>query len=169
MCSYPYVKKSFKTQHGRIPIDPAILAAIAHRFIAKKRENLKWRHAQRPETGDFFWGALCAIFVLSVPIIVFSTLTCLILCFSVVLCTCFIVCVCFVCFVHSFFCLLVSVCLFGCLLVSFFVSFCSLLLVFCLHCKLKCYIDVYIFMNCNVFFYSLLILYFCILPVKWSK
>ena len=33
--SYPYVKKSFKTQHGRIPIDPAILAAIGHRFIVK--------------------------------------------------------------------------------------------------------------------------------------
>ena len=31
-CSYPYVKKSFKTQHGRIP---AILAAIGHRFIAQ--------------------------------------------------------------------------------------------------------------------------------------
>ena len=31
--SYPYVKKLFKTQHGRIPIDPAILAAIGHRFI----------------------------------------------------------------------------------------------------------------------------------------
>ena len=33
---YPYVKKSFKAQHGRIPIDPAILAAIGHRFVAKK-------------------------------------------------------------------------------------------------------------------------------------
>ena len=33
---YPYVKKWFKTQHGIIPIDPAILAAIGHRFIAKK-------------------------------------------------------------------------------------------------------------------------------------
>ena len=30
-----YVKKSSKTQHGRIPIDPAILAAVG-RFIAKK-------------------------------------------------------------------------------------------------------------------------------------
>ena len=29
-----YVKKSFiKTQHGRFKIDPAILAAIGHRFI----------------------------------------------------------------------------------------------------------------------------------------
>ena len=34
--SCPYVKKLFETQHGRIPIDPAILAAIGHRFIAKK-------------------------------------------------------------------------------------------------------------------------------------
>ena len=33
----PYVKNSFKTQHGRIPIDPAILAAIGHRFIVKKK------------------------------------------------------------------------------------------------------------------------------------
>ena len=31
-----YVKKLFKTQPGRIPIDPAILAAIGHRFIAQK-------------------------------------------------------------------------------------------------------------------------------------
>ena len=30
--SYPAVKKSFKIQHGRIPIDPAILAAIGHRL-----------------------------------------------------------------------------------------------------------------------------------------
>ena len=29
-------KKFFKTQHGIIPIDPAILVAIGHRFIAKK-------------------------------------------------------------------------------------------------------------------------------------
>ena len=29
-------KKSFKTQHGSIPIDPASLAAIGHRFIAKQ-------------------------------------------------------------------------------------------------------------------------------------
>ena len=31
-----YMKKSFKTQRGKIPIDPAILAAVGHRFIAKK-------------------------------------------------------------------------------------------------------------------------------------
>ena len=50
---YPYVKKSFKTQHGRIPIDPAILAAIGHRFIAKtkKTKNADWD--QKPETH--FW------------------------------------------------------------------------------------------------------------------
>ena len=35
-----HMKKSFKTQHGRIPIDPAILAAVGHHFIAKnKRQN----------------------------------------------------------------------------------------------------------------------------------
>ena len=33
--SYPCVKKSFKTQHSRILINPAILATIGHRFIAK--------------------------------------------------------------------------------------------------------------------------------------
>ena len=56
-----YVKKSFKTQHGRIPIDPAILAAIGHRFIAKKNKNKNadarvWgdtRGDQKPET--LFW------------------------------------------------------------------------------------------------------------------
>ena len=37
--SYPYVKKSFKAQPARIPIDPAILAATGHRFIAQKKEN----------------------------------------------------------------------------------------------------------------------------------
>ena len=37
--SYLYVKKSFKTQHGRIPVAPAILAAIGHRFIANKLIN----------------------------------------------------------------------------------------------------------------------------------
>ena len=30
-----YVTKSFKAQHGGIPIDPAILATIGHHFIAK--------------------------------------------------------------------------------------------------------------------------------------
>ena len=32
--SYPYVKKSFKTQHGRTLIDPEIVATIGHLFIA---------------------------------------------------------------------------------------------------------------------------------------
>ena len=57
------VKKSFETQHGRIAIDPAILAAILHRFIAikKKIQNADvrvWGDArgdQKPET--FFGGA----------------------------------------------------------------------------------------------------------------
>ena len=35
----PYVEKSFKTLRSRIPIDPAILAAIGHRFIAKKKKT----------------------------------------------------------------------------------------------------------------------------------
>ena len=34
----PYVKKLLKTQHGRNPINPAILTAIGHRFMAKKRK-----------------------------------------------------------------------------------------------------------------------------------
>ena len=51
--SYPYVKKSFKKQHGRIPIDPAILAAIRRRFIAKNADALIGGDAhgdQKPET-----------------------------------------------------------------------------------------------------------------------
>ena len=35
----PFVRKSSKTQRGRIPIDPAGLAAIGHRFIAKKSKQ----------------------------------------------------------------------------------------------------------------------------------
>ena len=35
----PCVNKSCKTQHGRISIDPAVLAAIGHRFIAKNNKN----------------------------------------------------------------------------------------------------------------------------------
>ena len=35
----PDMKKSFKAQHGRIPIDPASLAAIGHRFIATTKFN----------------------------------------------------------------------------------------------------------------------------------
>ena len=35
--SYPYVTKSFETQSGRIPIDPAILAVIGHRLTPSLR------------------------------------------------------------------------------------------------------------------------------------
>ena len=35
------LKVLFKTQHGRIPIDPAILAAIGHCFIAPKKRKFK--------------------------------------------------------------------------------------------------------------------------------
>ena len=34
-----FVKKSFNTQRGRIPCDKAILAAIEHCFIAKKKKT----------------------------------------------------------------------------------------------------------------------------------
>ena len=34
-----FLKKLFKTQHGKISIDPAILAAIGHRFTSKKTKN----------------------------------------------------------------------------------------------------------------------------------
>ena len=37
---YPCVIKSFKTQHCRILMDPAILAAIGHCFIAKQKKIL---------------------------------------------------------------------------------------------------------------------------------
>ena len=57
----PHVKKSFKAQHGRIPIDPAILAAVGHRFIAKKIRKLEMpkrgseaTRTETRETGDFF-------------------------------------------------------------------------------------------------------------------
>ena len=45
-------KKSFKAQHGRIPIDPAIFDAIGHRFVA----GLMRRRVRRPETRDLFGG-----------------------------------------------------------------------------------------------------------------
>ena len=60
--SYSYVKKLFKPQHGRIPIDPANLAAIGHRFIAKKKRKLKMQtcgsEATHTETRNrrLFWG-----------------------------------------------------------------------------------------------------------------
>ena len=37
--SYPKVKKSFETQQGRIPIDPAMFAATGRRFIAKEKKK----------------------------------------------------------------------------------------------------------------------------------
>ena len=47
---YMYVKKP------RIPIDPAILAAIGHRFIAQKKKTKKLtRGDQKPET---FFGQI---------------------------------------------------------------------------------------------------------------
>ena len=37
-----FIPYMFKAQHaGRIPIDPAILAAIGHRFIAPKKKKIK--------------------------------------------------------------------------------------------------------------------------------
>ena len=54
-----------KTQHGRIPIDPAILAAIGHRFIAKEKRKAITKQCQctglrqrvrRPETRDFCYA-----------------------------------------------------------------------------------------------------------------
>ena len=35
----PPCEKSFKRKHGRIPIDPAILATIGHCLIAKNQEK----------------------------------------------------------------------------------------------------------------------------------
>ena len=40
------------TQHGKNLIDPAILAAIGHRFIDEQKRKLK---LLRPETGLFVW------------------------------------------------------------------------------------------------------------------
>ena len=53
--------ESHLKHNSRIPINPAILAVIGHRFIAKKKKKtknadgvgLKWR-APRPEMGYFF-------------------------------------------------------------------------------------------------------------------
>ena len=53
--SYPYVKKLFKTQHGRTPINLAILAAIGHRFIAKTKRKCRLSWGERPQTGDYFY------------------------------------------------------------------------------------------------------------------
>ena len=59
-----YVKKLFKAQHGRIPIDPAILAAIEHRFIAKQKTKIKnanarvWGYARGNQKPETFLGGL---------------------------------------------------------------------------------------------------------------
>ena len=56
----PMWKIMFKTQHGRITIDPPTLPPIGHRFIVKTKTNIKcWcsglgRRARRPETADIF-------------------------------------------------------------------------------------------------------------------
>ena len=61
----PMWKSNFKAQHGRTPIDPAILATIGHRFIATTKRKLKMatrvdlrQRTRRPETRDFSL-ALC--------------------------------------------------------------------------------------------------------------
>ena len=48
----PLFEKLVKTQHGRIPIDRAILDAIEHHFIAENRE-LKMPKCESEET--LFW------------------------------------------------------------------------------------------------------------------
>ena len=50
-----YVKKSFETQHGRIPIDPAILAAIGHRFIAIQKK-LKIKMQTKIKNAGLRWN-----------------------------------------------------------------------------------------------------------------
>ena len=79
----PMWKSRLKTQHGRIPIDPAILAAIGQRFIAKKTQKIKnadtrglRQRTRRPETGNilllFCFGCMVtkemcsAIFLVSI-------------------------------------------------------------------------------------------------------
>ena len=58
------MKKSFKTQHGRIPIDTAILAAIGHCFIAKEKKIKNadarvWGDARGDQKPKTFFGAGC--------------------------------------------------------------------------------------------------------------
>ena len=53
-----YVKKLFKSQHGRIPIDPAILVPIGHHFLAKKENNNKNADARGDQNPEPFLGAL---------------------------------------------------------------------------------------------------------------
>ena len=44
-------KKSFKIQHGRIPINPAVLAATGHRFYSNNK-NQKIKNADARVWGD---------------------------------------------------------------------------------------------------------------------
>ena len=51
----------FKTQHGRIPMDPAILAAIGHCFIAKQKKIKNtdarlWGDAHGDQKSETFFG-----------------------------------------------------------------------------------------------------------------
>ena len=51
--SYPYVKKLFNPQRGRITIDPAIFAAIGHRFIyINKKTNIAEARVWGDPSGD---------------------------------------------------------------------------------------------------------------------
>ena len=56
-----YLKKLFKTQRGRIPFNPAILAAIVHRFIAQREKSKNaderiWDDARRDQKPETFLG-----------------------------------------------------------------------------------------------------------------
>ena len=51
------VAKRGLTNSANVPINPAILDAIGHRFVAKKfKFKMLRRRAWRPETGDFYFG-----------------------------------------------------------------------------------------------------------------
>ena len=50
LTNWANVHTPVETQHGRNPLDPAILAATGHRFIAKT--NKKSKNATRTETRD---------------------------------------------------------------------------------------------------------------------
>ena len=59
----PMWTKSFKAQHDRVPIDPAILAAIGHRFIAQKKiikysDALVWGDVRGDQKPGTFLGMM---------------------------------------------------------------------------------------------------------------
>ena len=57
----------WKTQHGRIPIDPAILAAIGHHFTAKKRKFKMLTHgSEAPRLFDIIIFKISIIILFSV-------------------------------------------------------------------------------------------------------